>query len=74
MKALKRSALFTLGLGILSLVAILFSHLALTDVWHGETEVALEWQMVRVGFLLILLFHVSSFVTLFQVLRTTRPG
>jgi len=33
-------------LGILSVIALLVSHLALTDIWHGEGDLRLEWSVL----------------------------
>lgn len=56
-------------LGFLSLVAGFFSHLALTDIYHGELNVSREWQMVQVAAFTILLFIGSSLLTLWRTLR-----
>lgn len=70
MQKLKSFAKISLLLGIFSVLGLIFSHLALTDIWHGvEANLNQEWQMVRIGFLLTTLFHVSAFVTLVLVLR-----
>jgi hypothetical protein len=62
----------TMGLGVLSLLALFLSHLALTDIAHGESEVSLEWRILRVSALLILMFIASALVTLWQVLKLER--
>jgi hypothetical protein len=67
MSKLKISATISIGLGILSVIAILMCHLALTDIWHSEGDLTLEWRVLQFGFLAIILFHVSAFVTLFHV-------
>lgn len=69
MEKLKKSARVTLGIGLLSIVAIVLSHLALTDIWHGETEVDLEWTMVQIGFAIIIVFHVAALATSYLALR-----
>ena len=44
-------------LGILTLLSILFSHLALTDIYHHtEPDLGLEWNIVRLGYLLTFTF------------------
>ena len=59
-------------LGALSLVAGLFTHLALTDIYHGETDVTLEWNIVRVSALVWLAFIGMTLVTLGRALRTLK--
>jgi len=62
-------ARISFGLGILSLLAVVVSHLALTDIYHGETDVLLEWRVVQLAFLIIVAFQVSALVTLWRVVR-----
>ncbi len=71
MTDLKNLIKVTLALGVLSLFALLFSHLALTDIAHGEANVALEWSILRVCALVLLLFIGSTLFTLRRVLKAT---
>jgi hypothetical protein len=54
----------TIAVGILTLVAMLFSFLALTDIAHGEKDQTLEWIALRVTGLIITMFVLLTFVTL----------
>jgi hypothetical protein len=54
----------TTGLGILSSLAIVLSHLALTDIGHAEGDLSLEWGVLRVSALVLAAFIVSTFVML----------
>ena len=54
----------TLGLGLVSALSILVAHLALTDIYHGETEVSSEWRAVQVAFGIVVAFHVAAFAML----------
>lgn len=69
MNKYKQTIVITLSLGILSLIAMALSHLALTDIAHGEAEVSLEWTILRVTALVLLAFIGSSFFTLIRVLK-----
>lgn len=40
----------TATLGVLSAFAVLLTWLALTDIWHSEPDLALEWRVVQIGF------------------------
>ncbi len=40
-------------LGVLTIFALGASHLALTDIGHGEGDLSLEWSVLRVSFLVI---------------------
>ncbi|MBI2926853.1 MAG: hypothetical protein HYY24_14245 [Verrucomicrobia bacterium] len=71
MTDLKNLIRVTLALGVLSLLALLFSHLALTDIAHGEADVELEWNVLRVCALVLLLFIGATLFTLRRVLRAT---
>ncbi len=69
MKQLKTYSIVTIVFGIISIVGIIFSHLALTDIWHGEPNLDMEWKIVQVSFFFIILFHVSTFITLYKLLN-----
>ncbi|MBI1875023.1 MAG: hypothetical protein HYS05_14200 [Acidobacteria bacterium] len=66
---LKTSARMSLALGVLSLLAVLLSHLALTDIYHGEADPGLEWRILRACFVVIFMFQVFALVTLARVVR-----
>ncbi len=66
LKTLARVSLF---LGVASLLAVLVSHLALTDIYHGETDTSLEWGVLQVCAVIILAFQISAVVTLWRFLR-----
>lgn len=69
MRKLKTSASISVMLGAISVLGIFLNFLALTDIGHGEPDLSLEWKVVRIGFLFIALFHVSTFVTLSQIFK-----
>lgn len=69
MTNLKTQIRVTIVLGMLSLLAGLLTHLALTDIYHGEADVTLEWNMVRSGALVLLVFIGMALFTLRRVLR-----
>lgn len=59
----------SLGLGVLALLAVVTSHLALTDIYHADGDVSLEWNVLRVCFAVIVASQVAALVTLTKVLR-----
>lgn len=65
----KTAARITFILGVISILAVLVSHLALTDIYHGEADTSQEWRFLRVSAVIILAFHVSALVTLWRLLR-----
>lgn len=71
---LRRSATISFALGVLSVIGLLLSLLALTDIAHGETDVTLEWWVVRVAFLSVVLFQVAALVTLRRILKQPHTG
>jgi hypothetical protein len=73
MNALRKNIRISMGLGYISLAALAFSHLALTDIAHGEPDVTLEWNTIRASALVILTFITFSVFTLRRVLGTL-PG
>jgi hypothetical protein len=38
--------------------------LALTDIYHGETDLSLEWGVLQIAFGVIVAFHVAAFISL----------
>lgn len=74
MRGLRVGVLVSLVLGALSLVAVGACHLALTDIWHGEGDLAAEWRMLRIGALAVVAFQVAALTTLGRVLRLTRSA
>ena len=63
---------FSVGLGILSLLGVLASMLALTDIYHGEQDVTQEWRALQISFGIIIAFHLAALVILGQVVRRVR--
>jgi len=66
---LRRNLWISLVLGVLSLFSIAICFLALVDVFHGESDLSLEWRALRLSFSIILIFNVFSVITLVRVLR-----
>jgi hypothetical protein len=60
----------TIVLGILSLATGVLGHLALTDIYHAEGDLALEWNMLRVFAVIFLIFICYTLITLRKILRT----
>ena len=69
MRSLRSSILVSLALGVLSLIAVVFSHLALTDIYHGEADVNIEWRVLQVCALVIVAFQVAALTTLGRLIR-----
>ena len=70
MQALRRLIYMSIALGVLALFALLFGALALTDIAHGESDLALEWSVVRIRALLMLMFIALALVTLRRALKS----
>ena len=49
-----------LWLAPISMLALVLAALALQDIFHGETDLRLEWAMVRVAFAILVAFHVVA--------------
>jgi hypothetical protein len=62
----------TIGLGVVSAIAMALAFLALTDIYHGEADVTAEWWAVRVAFLVIAAFHVIAMLAAVKGVRDTR--
>lgn len=59
----------TMALGILSILAGIISHLALTDIYHGEGDLTVEWSVLQAGAFIIFAFVVSSLLVLRRALK-----
>ncbi len=69
---MRRAVQLSLFLGGFSMLAVVASFLALTDIGHGESDLSLEWGVLRAAFFVIVLFHVSALLTLGRVFRVLR--
>jgi hypothetical protein len=69
MSNLKTQIRVTIVLGVFSLLAGLITHLALTDIYHGEADVTLEWSVVRICALVLLVFIGMALFILRRALR-----
>ena len=67
---LKNQVRVAIILGILSFVVGVLGHLALTDIYHAEGDLSLEWNMLRVFAVIFLIFIAYTLITLRKILRT----
>ena len=72
MTPLRRAVQLSLFLGGFSLLAVVASFLALTDIGHGESDLSLEWGVLRAAFFVIVLFQISALITLGRVYKVLR--
>ena len=63
---LRKACQVALILGACSVLAIIGSLLALQDISKGEADLSLEWNFLRVSFLIIILFHAFALVALWR--------
>lgn len=56
-------------LGILSLVAGGLGHLALTDIYHAQGDLSLEWNLLRVFAAIFLTFIAYTLAMLRKILK-----
>lgn len=69
MRNLKLQISVTMLLGILSLLASVVAHLALTDIYHGEVDATLEWNVLRVCAFVLLAFIGMALFTFIRALK-----
>ena len=69
MNSLNKHIKMAIALGVLSLLALVFSHLALTDIAHGEGNLTMEWATLRAAALIFLMFIALTLITLSRVLK-----
>lgn len=60
MFSLKTQYHITMFLGALSFAAGVIAHLALTDIYHAETNLTLEWSVLQVCAVIIATFIISA--------------
>jgi hypothetical protein len=76
MLKLKVSSVITILLGVVSLLWIIYDYIALTNAVYEYGKNLIEpWRIVSIGFIPIILFHISAFVTmylLFAFLKTQK--
>jgi O-antigen/teichoic acid export membrane protein len=68
---LKSSVTITSILGFLSVLAVIFLFLALSDIADKEENLTLEWYIAGFCILIISTFIISTFVTLAYVMKFT---
>ena len=59
-------------MAVLCLFLLMLGHLALTDIYHGEGDLAQEWRVLQLAAVLIAAFIAMTVATLLRVLRTVR--
>ena len=69
MKNLFKQIQVTMLFGLMSLFGGLISHLALTDIYHGEANTSLEWSFLRISALVFLVFIGLAMSTMRKMLR-----
>jgi hypothetical protein len=74
MKNLTRIIQMAIALGILSLISLVFGYLALNDIAHGESDLHLEWTMLRTTAVLVVMFHALAMVALVRALKALTRG
>ena len=69
MRRIRLWALSTAILGLASLASFILARLALTDIFHEEPDLRLEWQIVGLSFVPIIAFHLLALIGAFATLR-----
>ncbi len=69
MSKIKKYSILTLFLAALSILTLIISHFALTDIYHGGEDLSLEWSFLRIAAVIFLAFTISTLLTLRQVLK-----
>jgi hypothetical protein len=58
----------SLTLGVITLIGLLFSALALMDIYNNnEPNLNMEWNIVRISFLVCLMFVAISTITILKI-------
>ena len=71
---IRQQAIAAFILGIISLVAVLVSQMALTDIYHGEDGLSQEWNALRICFAVIVIFQVFAMATFLRMIKKERSA
>lgn len=66
---LKKQAGLALALIIVSLLAVLVSHLALTEIYRGQGDLRREWNVLRFCLAAIVTVQVFAVATFWRVIK-----
>jgi hypothetical protein len=69
-RKLRTSATVTAILGILSVIALIFLFLALSDIANMEEDLFLEWHVAGICLIILSSFIISTFITLILLFKT----
>ena len=72
MHDLKRLATVTLVFALLSGMGLLLSHLALTDIWHGDEDLSAEWGILRATGVILVIFLGLTLSLSLSIRRSSR--
>lgn len=68
MKKIKTSSIFTIILGVLLTIELVFCQWAISDVLQGnKINLFMEWRMVQVFLGTMIIFSISTFITFFTM-------
>jgi uncharacterized membrane protein len=70
MKSIRISATISAILGFLSVIALIFLFLALSDIANHEPDLTLEWYISGICIIIISAFTISTFFTLGFLFKT----
>ena len=71
-KKIRFSATITMILGFLSVLALIFLFLALSDIADGEEDLKLEWHIAGISMIVLGAFTLSTFVTLGLLIKNSK--
>ena len=69
MTKVKKYIRITFFLSGLSMLALVLSHLALTDISHGGEDLSFEWTILRISAIIFITFIIFTILTLRHVLK-----
>ncbi len=69
MNKIKKFSVLTLVSSVFSILALIMSHLALTDIYHGDEDLSSEWLVLRMAAIIFIFFIIATIITQVQVLK-----
>ena len=61
MSKIRKYSILTLILSGFSILALIISHLALNDIYHGGEDLSLEWSFLRIAAVIIFAFIIGNY-------------
>ncbi len=70
MEKIKSYLVIVFIFAIITISSLVLSHMALLDIYHAETDVTIEWTMVRISFVIFWAFTILTMITIVKIFKS----